>query len=268
MKSMRDIFPGLELAGNYFVTATDDPIIFLMTLPYTILCSIRTGRKNRDALVLYHDEAQNRYAVCYFGEPEATAEQLLHRAISYNELEQLRQSLIVDLNWKTAQETADWLYDTLPFYERFPIFAQSALTVFGKKGVHPTTLKKLIGDMTEYHEPDDDLELCFADNSKEIGFPLSHIVNVVAEVPGHNDDLDWHWILLLRDKRYCYLSSWCNFTGWGSASGITDIEFAQTAEQAAAFAPQVEPESKRRIQRYLLRQIRKEQPFGTYDSKI
>src|SRR5687767_6288864 len=106
-------------------------------------------------------------------------------------------------------------------------------------------------------KPDSDLEayLCY---NQDI-FTLDDIHNIHAEVPGHNDQDEWYWVIELNDGRFVLTSAWCDWTGWDCQSG-GESKVAESAEAAASLAPELD--YGREIQRNLLAQLRGEQPFG------
>lgn len=110
-------------------------------------------------------------------------------------------------------------------------------------------------------KPDYDLESYLQYNSDI--YRLDDIANIHAEVPGHNDEDNWFWIIELKNEReggkFVITSAWCDFTGWDCQSG-GDSQIAQSLEDAAMLAPK--EEYGREIQRNLLAQVRGEQPFG------
>jgi hypothetical protein len=106
-------------------------------------------------------------------------------------------------------------------------------------------------------KPDYDLKAYLSENTDI--YDLEDIYNIYAEVPGHNDDALWYWIIELRDKRFVLTSAWCDYTGWDCQSG-GESEIATSAEEAAMLAPG--EEDGRKIRQNLLAQLRGEQPFG------
>ena len=60
---------------------------------------------------------------------------------------------------------------------------------------------------------DDDLRFALTENPQE-GFALNDVLGILAEVPGANDELAWHWVIKLKDNRYAYIIGWCDYTGW------------------------------------------------------
>jgi hypothetical protein len=106
-------------------------------------------------------------------------------------------------------------------------------------------------------KPDYDLEAYLSYN--EDIYKLEDIANIHAEVPGHNDEDSWYWVLELKDGRFVLTSAWCDYTGWDCQSE-GDSQAAASAEEAAMLAP--EKEYDREIRRNLLAQIKGEQPFG------
>lgn len=105
--------------------------------------------------------------------------------------------------------------------------------------------------------PDGDL-VSYLECNQDI-FTLEDVANIHAEVPGHNDEDNWYWIIELKDGRFTLTSAWCDYTGWDCQSGGSS-QIASTAEDAAKLAP--EEEYGRTIQRNLLAQLHGEQPFG------
>ena len=113
-------------------------------------------------------------------------------------------------------------------------------------------------DETRIRKPDSDLEDYLGYNNDI--FKLADIANIHAEVPGHNDDDYWHWIIELKDGRFVHTSAWCDYTGWDCQSGGSS-EVAATAKEAAMLAPERDGNG-RTIRQNLLAQLRGEQPFG------
>jgi hypothetical protein len=109
------------------------------------------------------------------------------------------------------------------------------------------------------HQPDYDLQ-AYLDYNKDI-FTLEDITNIHAEVPGHNDEDHWFWIIELKDGRYLLTSAWCDYTGWDCQSGGKS-QVAANVEAAAQLAPEKEDYTGREIRKNLLAQIRGDQPFG------
>ncbi len=112
-------------------------------------------------------------------------------------------------------------------------------------------------EATRIRKPDYDLEEYLRYN--EDIYKLEDIANIHAEVPGHNDEDYWYWIIELMDGRFVITGAWCDYTGWDCQSG-GDSHIAASAEDAAMLAP--EQSCDREIQRNLLAQLRGEQPFG------
>jgi len=113
----------------------------------------------------------------------------------------------------------------------------------------------------------DDLKYCLMCN-KPAKFIEADIVKIVAEVPGQNDEYNWHWILKLKNRKYAYLVAWCDYTGWDCKSGIKIEEITNTALQAAKLAPVVEEWSNRKIRVNLIAQIKGQQPSGLYNPDL
>lgn len=108
-------------------------------------------------------------------------------------------------------------------------------------------------------KPDYDLE-SYLNYNTDI-FTLEDIANIHAEVPGHNDEDHWYWVLELKDGRFVLTDAWCDYTGWDCQSGGSS-QIVASAEEAALLAPEIEEYSVRKIRKNLLAQIRGEQPFG------
>lgn len=106
-------------------------------------------------------------------------------------------------------------------------------------------------------KPDDDL-ISYLNYNNDL-YTLEEIADVLAEVPGHNDEDHWYWVLLLHDGRFVLTDAWCDYTGWDCQSG-GESKIAESAEGAAMFAP--EHEYGRDVQQNLLAQLRGEQPVG------
>lgn len=116
-----------------------------------------------------------------------------------------------------------------------------------------------MNEETRIRKPDSDLE-AYLECNEDI-FTLEDIANIHAEVPGHNDEDNWYWIIELNDGRFVLTDAWCDYTGWDCQSG-GNSQIATNTEEAAMLAPESEEYTKRRIRQNLLAQIRGEQPFG------
>ena len=106
--------------------------------------------------------------------------------------------------------------------------------------------------------PDGDL-IAYLENNEDI-FTVDDIANIHAEVPGHNDEDSWYWVIELKDGRFLLTQAWCDYTGWDCQSGGTSIT-ADTAMDAAYHAKMVDGNG-RYIFKNLVGQIEGSQPFG------
>lgn len=95
------------------------------------------------------------------------------------------------------------------------------------------------------------------------GLTEETIEDIVAEVPGHNDDDNWWWILKIKDKGFLLLSGWCDYTGWDCQSGVEEHGYYMTPLEAAYQSPLEEEYTKRNIQLELFNQVKEISPFGT-----
>src|SRR5260221_12084226 len=90
-------------------------------------------------------------------------------------------------------------------------------------------------DEIRIRKPDYDLE-AYLENNQDI-YTLEEIANIHAEVPGHNDDDSWYWIIALKDGRFVLTSAGCDYTGWDCQSW-GESKVAANAETAALLAPE------------------------------
>ena len=97
-------------------------------------------------------------------------------------------------------------------------------------------------------------------------FSTDDIVQIIAEVPGENEELSWWWLLRLADDKFALVSAWCDFTGWDCQSGVTVEEVCNTAAECLDLVP-IRDGSGRRIRRNLMRQVTGEQPKFTYEEE-
>jgi hypothetical protein len=112
---------------------------------------------------------------------------------------------------------------------------------------------------TRIRKPDSDL-IAYLEYNIDI-FNVEDIANIHAEVPGHNDEDEWYWIIELKDGRFLLTSAGCDYTGWDCQSGGSST-VAESAESAAMLAPEGEDWTGRRIRSNLLAQLQGKQPFG------
>lgn len=100
------------------------------------------------------------------------------------------------------------------------------------------------------------------------GLTEETIEDIVAEVPGHNDEDDWWWVLKIKDKGFCLFSGGCDYTGWDCQSGVEMHGYFSTATEAANAAPKKEEYTERNIKQELVNQLEGKTPFGTEWKKV
>lgn len=103
------------------------------------------------------------------------------------------------------------------------------------------------------HTPDYDLQAAYEHNSSDFPFDLLDISNVLANIPGHNDEDHWSWIVELKNGDFYFISAWCDYTGWDCQSGAECVK-ASTATAAAKKAGALKDQ--------LLKQLDGTQPYG------
>lgn len=101
-------------------------------------------------------------------------------------------------------------------------------------------------------------------NNQPQSFTVDSVKDIVAEVPGENDEFSWWWILELSSGKFVLLSGWCDYTGWDCQSGIDEIGTYDSALLAANDAPEQEDYSERAIRKNLVGQLTGEFPKFTY----
>lgn len=47
------------------------------------------------------------------------------------------------------------------------------------------------------------------------GWPDADVAEVLADIQGANDERPWHWLLMLEDGTFAYVTGSCDYTGWG-----------------------------------------------------
>ena len=115
-----------------------------------------------------------------------------------------------------------------------------------------------------HHENDD---LWYAIEYNGISVPTDSIVDIIAEIPGENDEYDWWWVLNIDGKGFMLFSGGCDCTGWDCQSSVEEHGFFETALQAAKAAPEAEKYTKRSIKKWLIEQVEGTRPFGTWEEK-
>ena len=109
----------------------------------------------------------------------------------------------------------------------------------------------------------DDLWYAFENNDVE-GISSHDIADIVAEVPGANDEYSWYWIVKLNSGKFALMTGWCDYTGWDCQSGLYLGGTFDSALLAAESAPEVEEYSERHIRKNLVGQVNGEYPKFTY----
>ena len=107
------------------------------------------------------------------------------------------------------------------------------------------------------HQADEDL-ISYLNYNRDI-YELAEVENVLALVPGHNDEDRWYWIIRLSGNRYVYTEAWCDYTGWDCQSGGRS-ELAHSPFMACGHAPV--SEGIRKPKWNLEQQVLGKQPFG------
>lgn len=88
--------------------------------------------------------------------------------------------------------------------------------------------------------------------------PTDDVDGILAELPGHNDELSWHWVIRMKSDRFVYLEASCDYTGWDCRSGIDYVDEDVSLD---ALLERI-PENRRRERTQLTAQVRGEQPFA------
>ena len=109
------------------------------------------------------------------------------------------------------------------------------------------------------YNKNDDLRSAIANNGLT-QFSEEEIEEIVAEVTGANDELDWWWLLRLTNNRFALLHGGCDYTGWDCRSSLTVDVVAQSAEGAIMHAP--EKDRLRPIRETLMKQFKGVLPFA------
>ena len=95
-------------------------------------------------------------------------------------------------------------------------------------------------------------------------FTTDEIVDIIAEVPGENDEFLWWWILELKNGKFALFGASCDYTGWDCQSGIDFEDVYNSAIEAANAAPIIEEYSNRSIRKNLVGQLEGQYPKFTY----
>jgi len=88
--------------------------------------------------------------------------------------------------------------------------------------------------------------------------PSDDVDGIIAELPGHNDELSWHWVIQMKSGRFVYLEASCDYTGWDCQSGIDNVDEDVSLD---ALLERI-PDGWRRERTQLTAQVRGEQPFA------
>ena len=104
-------------------------------------------------------------------------------------------------------------------------------------------------------DPDSDMKSAYASNSDSFPFDIREIQNIFANVPGHNDEDHWYWIVEVK-KQFYLIEAWCDYTGWDCQSGAT-VTLGRNPHDCCL---KVKEEDKRQN---LINQLVGTQPYGT-----
>lgn len=102
--------------------------------------------------------------------------------------------------------------------------------------------------------PDYDLQAAIENN--KCSFAVGDIENVLATIPGHNDEDNWHWVVVLKNGKFFYLTGGCDYTGWDCQSSLDEEEGKDAFDCASKCKEWGEQ---------LKRQLWGEQPWGLQD---
>jgi len=61
----------------------------------------------------------------------------------------------------------------------------------------------------------DDWDLSGACDDWPSELKMEEIDHVIARLDGQRDEINWEWILALKDGTFAYADAWCDYTGWG-----------------------------------------------------
>lgn len=84
------------------------------------------------------------------------------------------------------------------------------------------------------------------------------IDEIVAAIPGMNDEADWHWVVKTQDNKFWYIYGGCDYTGWDCQSSLRYIPIDLDKSPELLF-----PETD-----YYNRQIRKHFSFIILDQVV
>lgn len=113
-------------------------------------------------------------------------------------------------------------------------------------------------------ESDDDIFYAFSNNN--LGYLIDEIDSIIAEVCGANDELDWYWVLKMKDDSFMSAQGGCDYTGWDCQSNCSVSERYLDVESCLEDL-ECEEISRPNIKETLLAQVKGEQPFALYEYK-
>jgi len=89
------------------------------------------------------------------------------------------------------------------------------------------------------------------------GFRLEDVCVVLAALMGENDGPAYHWIVMMKDHTYAYITGSCDYTGWDCQSW-GDATLTVTLKEALKSVEDKETRSR------LRKQLTGDEPFGSY----
>ncbi len=89
-------------------------------------------------------------------------------------------------------------------------------------------------DKSQRSWEDYDLEACVKHNINS--FSLNDISHIIGCIEGENDGAAWHWIVLLKDNTFAYITGGCDYTGWDCQSGGS-ISFGKNIKEVLSSTP-------------------------------
>lgn len=106
----------------------------------------------------------------------------------------------------------------------------------------------------------------FKEVMKYAPFKIKEIKEIVACIPGAADGYAWHYVCKLKNKKWGYVTAWCDYTGWGCQENGNGKIYSTKKDLIDALPEHEEYHEERKIKKTIEDQL-KGKPYGLIEIK-